>query len=416
MGLRDEDRIQKQVRLILTRMKNHLRNSHKTLIVIFLIIAAFGCREPSNKHLYTAEIDSISKKWVPDGREGICNVTLHLNDQQVVVKGATNISEAKREIMAFLESKNVKFSDSLTIIPDTNIVNEPWGLIDVSVSNIRYNPNHDMEMTSQAVMGTPVKIFAEDDGWFHIQTPDSYIGWIDGDAVTTMTATKYSEWKRSSRIIYLGKTGDIFSAPDYHAIVSDIVAGVILRSEGREKGYYHVILPDGRSGYLPEKDCRDFSLWAAETKPEADKILKTGKSLMGTPYLWGGTSVKGLDCSGFVKTVYFLNGIVLARDASLQVMHGFEIKDYTNIDNLKPGDLLFFGRSKGQAMRPTHVGMYIGNTEFIHESGMVKINSLDSTRKNFSRYRHDSFLAARRIIGIDPGPGMQSIILHPWYF
>jgi len=157
-------------------------------------------------------------------------------------------------------------------------------------------------------------------------------------------------------------------------------------------------------------------VWASETRPEADKILKTGKDLMGIPYLWGGTSVKGLDCSGFVKTVYFLNGIVLARDASLQVMHGVEIRDHTNLDNLKPGDLLFFGRDKGPALRPTHVGMYIGNTEFIHESGMVKINSLDSTRKNFSRSRHDSFLAARRIIGIDQGPGTQRVLLHPWYF
>jgi SH3-like domain-containing protein len=416
MGLQYEDRIQKQVGLNLFRMKNNPDDSLKTLTVIFLILTVFGCSETSNKHLYTSEIDSISKKWVPDRREGICNVVLHLDGEQVVVKGATNIPDAKRDIMAFLRSKNVKCTDSLTIIPDTNIVKEPWGLIDVSVCNIRFNPNHDMEMTSQAIMGTPVKIFTEDDGWFKIQTPDSYIGWIDGDAVTRMTVAGYSQWKRSSRIIFLGKTGDIFLSPDGNEVVSDIVAGVILINKGRERGYYHVSLPDGRSGYIPEKYCADFSAWAAGTMPEEGKILITGKSLMGIPYLWGGTSVKGLDCSGFVKTVYFLNGIVLARDASLQVMHGLEIKDHGNLDNLKPGDLLFFGWNKGPGMLPTHVGMYIGNTEFIHESGMVKINSLDSTRENFSRYRYDSFLAARRIIGIDAGPGMQRVILHPWYF
>ena len=397
-------------------MRNQVKASAALFSVILVILTGFGCKEPPNRHLYTAEVDSIAHKWVPDKREGICIVTLYLNIDEVVAKGRTTIPEAKNEIIAFLRSKKVKLSDSIALIPDTTIVKEPWGLIDVSVGNIRLNPDHDMEMTSQAVMGTPVKILAEDNGWYHIQTPDSYIGWIDGDAVTTMKTAFYSEWKRSARIIFLGKTGDIIVAPDNKEVVSDIVAGAILKTLGREKGFVHVLLPDGRSGYLPEKECREFQEWAAETRPEADKILKSAKSLMGTPYLWGGTSVKGLDCSGFVKTVYFLNGIILSRDASLQVRRGMELSDHRNINNLKQGDLLFFGWNKGPGLRPTHVGMYIGNTEFIHESGMVKINSLDSTRKNFSRFRRDSFLAARRIIGIDAGQGMQRVALHPWYF
>jgi cell wall-associated NlpC family hydrolase len=396
-------------------MINH-RKALNIIAVSLVLLAVSACTDSVNKHLYTVEVDSISKKWVPDKREGICSARLYLSGNKVVLSGTTNLPEAKSDIVHFLESQNVKFLDSLLIIPDTNNIKEPWGLIDVSVCNIRNEPGHETELISQALMGTPIKIFSEENGWLRVQTPDSYIGWIDEDAVTKLTSAKYLSWKRSSRIIFLDKTGDIFEGPDNHSVVSDIVAGVILQTTGKDSGYYCVFLPDMRKGFLPEKSCKDFYEWAADTKPDADKIIMTGKSLMGTPYLWGGTSVKGLDCSGFVKTVYFLNGMVLARDASLQVKHGLEIKDHRNLENLQKGDLLFFGWNKSNQLKPTHVGMYIGDTEFIHESGMVKINSLDSTRQNFSRYRFDSFLGARRIIGVNPGPGLQKIFIHRWYF
>jgi len=84
-------------------------------------------------------------------------------------------------------------------------------------------------------------------------------------------------------------------------------------------------------------------------------------------------------------------------------------------DSLKRGDLLFFGSGGRMRPKPTHVGMYIGDTEFIHCSGMVKINSLDSTKANFSRFRRDSFLGARRITGAKPGNGIQPVLEHSWY-
>ena len=385
-----------------------------SLLLILLILT--GCKEPATPQLYNRQIDSLSDIWVPDMREGLCNAEMTLTEGKLVLKGLTSIPEAKSAILNFLDSKNVKFLDNFRVIPDTNEIKEPWGLINVSVCNIRRTQNHDAEMVTQALMGTPVKIFIEDDGWYQIQTPDSYIGWIDSEAVITISVNKYYLWRRSERIIFLGKTADVYSGIDENGVVSDVVAGAILQKKSEVSGGYQVILPDGREGFLKKKDCMEFSSWAAEARPEANKILKTALRFMGTPYLWGGTSVKGMDCSGFIKTVYFLNGLILARDASLQAKHGFQIKDFRNRKSLMPGDLLFFGWTAGDNPKPSHVGMYIGNTEFVHESGMVKINSLDSTRKNFSRYRHDSFLGARRIIGQEPGPGLETVSGNPWYF
>ena len=180
-------------------------------------------------------------------------------------------------------------------------------------------------------------------------------------------------------------------------------------------GDYIVVLPDGRQGLIPVGKAIYFDELLPDKFLKAENLIVTSASFTGIPYLWGGTSVKGFDCSGFVKTVYYLNGLILARDASLQFRHGTEIGKTTRIDSLKAGDLLFFGSVNSGKTGATHVAMYIGDTEYIHASGMVKTNSLDSTRTNFSRYRKDTFIGVKRIIGAEYGKGIQPVTDHPWY-
>lgn len=373
-----------------------------------------SCNKPVNNY-FVKEIDSITKKWVPDKREGICDVRIYALGPNMIIKGETDLPEARKAFLEFLKKKNVELLDSLLLLPDTAVIKEPWGLVNVSVCNIRLKPSHDAEMVSQSIMGTPVKILRKSGGWLMVQTPDLYLGWVDGEAVEPFSLTRFNGWKESSRVIYLNKSGDIFSDPGETKIVSDIAIGSLLEVKSEKNGYYMVALPDGRQGFISKKYCELFSDWAVKTKPEAGKLISTAGRFMGTPYLWGGTSSKGMDCSGFVKTAYYLNGLILARDVSLQYRHGLSVKATLNPDSLKAGDLLFFGSRRNGRTRPTHVGLYIGDTEFIHESGMVKINSLDSTRANFSRYRRDTFLGARRIIGVTPGTGFQSVSEHSWY-
>ena len=132
--------------------------------------------------------------------------------------------------------------------------------------------------------------------------------------------------------------------------------------------------------------------------------------------MWGGTSVKAPDCSGFVKTVYFMGGIILARDASLQFLHGKEI-DPSSLSNLEPGDLLFFGRQTSSGVkRITHVGFYLGDTKVIHSSGRVRINSLDPARPDYNSYLVETIQGARRIIGTESSRGVERAVLHDWYF
>ena len=146
-------------------------------------------------------------------------------------------------------------------------------------------------------------------------------------------------------------------------------------------------------------------------------MIQFARSMTGFPYMWGGTSTKAVDCSGFVKTIYFMSGTILARDASQQFLYGKPVDVSESIDLLEPGDLLFFGHLRDDGSRRiTHVGMYIGDTEVIHSSGMVRINSLDSRRPNFSSYLKETLMGARRLTGVSGQPGIQPVNQHPWYF
>jgi hypothetical protein len=400
-------------------MKIKTDTRFKLLLAISVsLILASGCKQkPTAYNNYKSELDSLGIVYVPDLREGIFDAELSLNGSAKILKGETNVPEAKDAITGLLKKEGVNFIDSLKVLPDTSEIKEPWGMVNVSVCNIRFISSYDAEMVSQALMGTPVKILKKDGGWFLIQTPDLYLGWVDSDAIETKSVSEYNIWKSSSRLFYAGKTGDIYSDPSELNVISDIVAGCIIEIIGNQKRLFEVKLPDGRKGFIPVDKAILLDQLAVGTYLNSKNLVSTAESFMGIPYLWGGTSSKGFDCSGFVKIVYFLNGIILDRDASQQFQNGMRLRMRRGSfpDSLKKGDLLFFGSSRRGRPRATHVGMYIGDTEFIHCSGMVRINSLDSTRVNFSRFRRDSFLGVRRIIGAKYGKGIQPVLEQSWY-
>jgi gamma-D-glutamyl-L-lysine dipeptidyl-peptidase len=394
------------------------RISGYLLVLPVVLILAHGCGQKTTAfNNYKSELDSIGIVWVPDLGEGIYEAELYSDGPVQILKGETNLAEAKEATINLLKQRGVEFIDSLKVLPDTSEIKRPWGLVNVSVCNIRFTSSYDAEMVSQALMGTPVKILKKDGGWFLIQTPDMYLGWVDSDAIETKSTGEYSEWKSSPRLFYTGKTGDIYADPAESKVISDIVAGCIVELKSEQKGKYEVKLPDGRTGFIPRGKVIPLDHLSAETYLNAENLISTAESFMGIPYLWGGTSSKGFDCSGFTKTIYYLNGIILSRDASQQFQHGIRLRMRRESlpDSLKKGDLLFFGSSRRGRPRPSHVGMYIGDTEFIHASGMVRINSLDSTRANFSRFRRDSFIGVRRVIGAEFGNGIQPVSNHPWY-
>jgi gamma-D-glutamyl-L-lysine dipeptidyl-peptidase len=233
-----------------------------------------------------------------------------------------------------------------------------------------------------------------------VQTPDQYISWVDRGAITMMNKDQMEHWKTASKVIYTRAYGSIYAeANEESATVSDVVAGCVLELLEEQNDFYKVQFPDFRQGYVSKREANIYNQWVAGLNASEDNLVKTSKRFMGIPYLWGGTSFKGVDCSGFTKTVYFLNGIVLPRDASQQVSIGETIDKTGNWNELKAGDLLFFGEKREDGSeRVVHVAMWIGNGEYIHASDKVRVGSMIATSANYDEYNAKRYLRAKRIL------------------
>src|SRR5208282_4306542 len=182
------------------------------------------------------------------------------------------------------------------------------------------------------------------------------------------TREEADAWQRGPLLVVTAFEGTILEQPREEAQpVSDVVPGDLVKKLGEEGEWLKVELPDQRAGFLPRKAAEDYLAWKQSRQPTADNIERTARRLIGRPYLWGGCSPKGLDCSGFAKLVFFLNGIDLKRNASHQVHQGVEVPLDDDLSQLRKGDLIFFGpRSRrGRPERITHVGIYLGNKLFI---------------------------------------------------
>jgi len=390
------------------------------IIAIMLIISGItACTHKQSAEFKKTEIqaavEKISERLVPDRREGIADVDVKISNGVVIIHGETDNPQLKKQLTDSIISMGYNVIDSLSMLPSSALNGIDKGIADLSVINLRINPDHSAELGSQTLMGAPLKILKNDGSWILVQTPDKYISWTEAGGVKMMTESEWLAWKSALKVIYINKTGWIYKSPDSNDVISDIVAGCIMKRGSENGTYVQVILPDGREGWVEKKFVKDFDSWKNITKPSAEGLLSTASGLMGVPYLWGGSSVKGVDCSGFVQTVFFLNGVILSRDASLQALHGNLINIETGWNNLEKGDLLFFGSVRNSKPRVTHVAIYKGDSEFIHSATKVGVNSLDSARINYSSYRRNSFLMARRIIGNEGIEGITFVKDHPWY-
>tara|TARA_R110000868_G_scaffold34421_1_gene124350 strand:- start:56005 stop:57201 length:1197 start_codon:yes stop_codon:yes gene_type:complete len=369
---------------------------------LFILTTIVGCKEEIRiKNPLLDEIEAIKTQFAPDKRVAVFDVEAIANGDAFLLKGESNLPEAVAALKEKLSAYNVAFVDSIQLLPAAALEEKIAGLVTISVANLRSNPKHSAELATQATLGTPVKIYKQEGSWSLIQTPDLYLSWVDDGGIVSITPAELNIWKSVSKIIFTQITGSAYSEPNIKSqVVSDLVAGGILELLDEQNNFYKVKYPDHRIAFVRKAEAEVYSDWLAKTNPSEENLVATSKKLMGLPYLWGGTSPKGVDCSGFTKTIYFLNGMIIPRDASQQVRTGEEIDQNKDFEKLVPGDLLFFGRQATDSTteKVVHVGMWIGNNEFIHSSGQVKISSIDQDAPNFDVYNLNRYLRSKRLL------------------
>ncbi|MGA9408669.1 MAG: NlpC/P60 family protein [Bacteroidota bacterium] len=361
-----------------------------------------GCSDLSRENQRFADlVTRVKTRYAPDRKLAIFEITTKRTNKGIALIGEVDNAEAKEALIDAISPLVKKITDSITVLPDARLAGQSRGIVCVSVANMRGDPVESAELVSQATMGSVVKVLKENSGWYYVQTPDKYLGWMKGDAFVLCNKEDADAWIAARKVIVLSTYETV--RQDAHPgsyPVCDLVAGSLVKNVGGASAWTNVQMPDGRTGFVPNGSVADYKTWKKNTKPTPDGIERTARSLLGVPYLWGGTSTKAMDCSGFTKTVYFMNGVQLNRDAYQQAQQGIDVPPGEKFENLRKGDLLFFGR-KGGIDKPEeilHVALYLKDRLFIHSSGMVKINSLDAASSVFDPNKVKSFICARRLL------------------
>lgn len=250
------------------------------------------------------------------------------------------------------------------------------GVIVGGVVNLYKEPSTDVEMVTQAILGTNVLIEQSQLDWHHLLLPDQYHGWsraqhvrmVAPDEPLYASAGQVAEVQNLMPFLYYKPDGSA------RAPALQVTIGARLEVADEREGWVQVVLPDGAARWLRRGDVSITSAGSPRPRQSIEQVIQTARRFLGLPYLWGGTTPLGIDCSGFVQLVYGLNGVQLLRDACIQYTQPNLVA--VEREDLQAGDLLFFGQE-----RITHVGMYIGAGEFIHatshQTPIVQISHLD---------------------------------------
>jgi gamma-D-glutamyl-L-lysine dipeptidyl-peptidase len=232
------------------------------------------------------------------------------------------------------------------------------GICLLSIIPLRKEPSERSEMVSQLLFGEGYEINEKTASWLKITTEfDRYSGWMDKKMFTPVSADYYNKLVTGA---YAVAGSVVTKLADAGGIIRIIAAGSTLGHAG----------PDGTLEIDSELYYSvDQSLESIISRPE--NLISTAKRFLHAPYLWGGRSPFGYDCSGFTQMVYKINGKRLPRDAWQQEKTGDAVD---RISDLKAGDLVFFA---GEDRHVNHVGLAISPDQIIHCSGMVRIDKLD---------------------------------------
>ncbi len=259
-----------------------------------------------------------------------------------------------------------------------------FGISTLSLIPVRKEPSEKSEMVTQVLFGEHCEILEQMVGWSHIRLAwDHYEGWVDQKMITPLTQRAYSKLIHSPTAI----ATDIFTIiPVNNEQNLMIVAGSTLpvwRPYKKEFRVDKAVYPmPGNTTYGPAKNVRNL-------------IIRQALKYFNAPYLWGGRSPFGIDCSGFTQIIYKTAGIFLPRNTSEQVHCGTAI---SFVEESQPGDLAFFDNDEGEIV---HTGILWKRNKIIHASGKVRIDNIDQFgifNVDLKRYTH-KLRVMKKIIG-----------------
>ena len=266
------------------------------------------------------------------------------------------------------------------------------GLVESNGLRLRAKPNTDAEILATAAYGDQVVIIRQVGEWYLVDY-NLLIGYVHSDYVSIRDKANIE----LGYGIVEGSAVNLRAKPDTSSDhLATLNMGDTAYIIGFNCGWYKVQY-EGQTGYIrsdllalteaPKTNSQASVGKAPVVVTLGDKAVNIAYDYMGVPYVWGGTTPKGCDCAGFTKYVFNQMGVTLNRTAAQQLKNGYEVT------NLQTGDLVFFNNTYATSAAASHVGIYIGNNQFIHAAaGGVKVTSLDH------EYYAPRYIGARRVV------------------
>lgn len=381
-------------------LKRGMPGRSELLLLLSMAILFNHCGRPARMRQLEAIVQDVKMTYAPDARVDLFQADLSRRGNGIVVSEMVSSERFRLVLLDSLRQAagDLELIDSILVLPAEGLQPDIYAIVAVSVANMRWRPASSAELVSQTLLGTVLKLYLTENGYVYARDRDRYLGWISEAFLAPVDSTRAAQWLGSPRVVCTANYGVVRDRDSREgAILVDLVPGATLKKTGQQDGWIQVETPRGQTGFVESQLVMDKADLDG-IRATGSRIVQVARSYSGIPYLWGGTSTKGFDCSGLVQNVFRMNNVPLPRDASQMVLEGDPVEPGPAFENVQVGDLLFFGPAPEKT---THVAIYLGDQHFIHacgaEYGSVHINSLNPHHEAYSAYRRSIFQSVRRI-------------------
>ena len=338
-------------------------------------------------------VEAVRLEYARDSRLAVFEVEVLEDDAGIAIIGATSEPAAAEELhrRVALIPGDVPIRDEVERLPAGDVAESPYGLVRSAVAPFLASPLVSAAILTQAVGGQRVGVLRRTGRWLLCRADDGYLGWVHQGYLHRCREVEATEWE-------VGSGGELcFSLG---ASVRDARGRVLARLPWgarvvREEGGV-VRLPDDSRGMV-EGEIVAMTELATRFPADGAAVVETATGWIAAPYLWGGVTPSGVDCSGLAQAVYRAHGVLLPRDSDLQSKFGEPLEAMEDFAGLLPGDLLFFA----EGLHPvSHVAISRGGSRIVHASlgnGGVGCNDLLG-ESDFEMELRGLFVAARRVL------------------